>query len=506
VAKLLIFRGETKLDERELTDQTVRIGRAPQNDLILEDPGKGVSRNHAEIRVQAGRYVLVDLQSQNGIWVSGTRVPSIVLEPGVSAALGPFRLMVEAPPTPAVLPATDTRPELTQMSERAPSPLELDSLGPPPDRPTVSSTQPEEIPPKKLARTAPPPVRTVATDERPWYADPRILGGAAAVLLIAVSVVVGYKLMDKPAPPVWDAAAAQALVDGGKCQEALETQIEPALRADPENQQALALRAGCNPPPPAPIEIATSSIPPPQTVDERLNGAEALLAANVAADCQSGLETVNGVLAEDANNERAKALWAKANACINPRPTAPTVVAERPAVAVAPSQGGLELIQGETDKAYKARMTAIRKRYDDAVAVLASQKYVQAMKLLDDLVADVPTGYLELAQKRDEARSGIRAEAARLLESAQAAESRGDLATAFELYRRAHQLDQSRDVDAASQRIIAVVRRKCNEAQVEYTFGNTTGATAAYQDAVRVLPQNDPCSAKAKAMLQKLGK
>jgi len=136
VAKLLIFRGETRLDERELTGQTVRIGRAPQNDLVLEDQGKGVSRNHAEIRFENGRYTLVDLGSQNGIWVSGTRVPSVVLEPGVAAALGPYRLLVESPVavTPAapvvVAGPVDTNPiELTQFSERA-APLVLDDLGP----------------------------------------------------------------------------------------------------------------------------------------------------------------------------------------------------------------------------------------------------------------------------------------------------------------------------------------------------------------------------------------
>src|SRR6476620_1475242 len=126
--KLLIFRGEAQLNARELTEKIVRIGRGAQNDIVLEDPGKGVSRNHAEIRFEGGRYTLVDLQSQNGIWVSGERVPSVVLEPGVSAALGPFRLVVEAPaassltgtgPISAIQPAT----EMTQLSSRTAAPL-----------------------------------------------------------------------------------------------------------------------------------------------------------------------------------------------------------------------------------------------------------------------------------------------------------------------------------------------------------------------------------------------
>ena len=52
MAKLLIYRGESLLDERELTEQTLKIGRGAQNDIVLEDPGKGVSREHAELRFE----------------------------------------------------------------------------------------------------------------------------------------------------------------------------------------------------------------------------------------------------------------------------------------------------------------------------------------------------------------------------------------------------------------------------------------------------------------------
>src|SRR5690349_14248951 len=136
MAKLIIFRGETQVQEHELKEQTVRIGRGAQNDVVLEDPGKGVSRHHAEIRFEGGRYTLVDLESQNGIWVSGTRVPSVVLQPGVTAALGPFRLMMQAPaPVSAVatVSALPSNPatELTQLSSRTAAPLDLDSLNAP---------------------------------------------------------------------------------------------------------------------------------------------------------------------------------------------------------------------------------------------------------------------------------------------------------------------------------------------------------------------------------------
>jgi tetratricopeptide (TPR) repeat protein len=309
---------------------------------------------------------------------------------------------------------------------------------------------------------------------------------------------------------VWDATIAQNLVASGKCQEALDTQINPALRADPNNQTALALRDGCSRAAAPPPSSTTSSVPPTPTAAERLAEAEPLLAANVVADCQKALDTINAVLAEDANNEKAKELLPKATACVNPQAKPPGPSPEKLAVAVAPSQGGLDIVQGETDKAYKARIAAMRKKYEEALAVLASQKYVAAIRALDEIVPQVPTGYLDLAQRRDEARTAIRAEAKTIFDAAQTADQKNDFDTALDGYRRAHALDQSLQVDALIQRImdrkLAIGRKRCNDGQVEFSYGNNAAAIAAFQDAVKYLPQSDACYATAKARLQQLGK
>jgi tetratricopeptide (TPR) repeat protein len=523
VAKLLIFRGETQLDERQLAGQTVRIGRAPQNDLVLEDPGKGVSRNHAEIRFEGGRYTLVDLGSQNGIWVSGNRVPSVVLEPGLSAAVGPYRLMVEAPAvaTPAVATAPvsgiGTATDLTQISERSAAPLDLDSLG--------SPSKKQEAAPPVEKRPAPAPARPAAVAKEPGRTErtlkqttvskepglnAKLIGGLVALVLIAASAFIAYRVMRKPSPPPWDASAAQALVTGGKCQEALEKEIGPALQKDPNNQQAIALRDRCNQTAQVTSSVTTTVPPSPPTADERLNQAEPLLQANVAADCQTALDAINAVLAEDPNNQRAKDLAVKANACINPpaTPHSPVPSAEKPAVQVPPSQGGLEMIQGETDKSYKTRMAAARKKYDDAVALLTAQKFSQAAALLTELMNEVPNGYLDLQQRRDDARTGMRAEGKAALESAQAADGRDNYDGAIELYRRAHQLDPNIQVDQliqrATDRKLAAGRKKCTDGLLDFSLGNNAAAIPALQEAVRLLPQSDQCFAKARTALQQL--
>jgi hypothetical protein len=55
-----------------LDRDTVTIGRGPDNQVVL--PDREVSRHHAQIRHEGGRYVLVDLGSKNGTLVNGSRI------------------------------------------------------------------------------------------------------------------------------------------------------------------------------------------------------------------------------------------------------------------------------------------------------------------------------------------------------------------------------------------------------------------------------------------------
>jgi predicted component of type VI protein secretion system len=513
VAKLLIFRGDTELDRRELTNQTVRIGRGPQNDLVLEDPGKGVSRNHAEIRFEGGAYTLVDLGSQNGIWVSGSRVPSVVLEPGVSAAVGPYRLMIEAPVAAAVAAVApisniDTAPiEPTQFS--VPIPVDLDSLAPKKQEPAPPAAE------KRAAPVAKEPPRkerikeSTVTKPQPSPLNTRMLTGIGALVLVAVVGLTAYKMMRKTVPPAWDSSVAQALIASGKCQEALDSQINPALQKNANEPQALKLKDECSQTLAPAASATTSSIPPPPSLDDRLNEAEPLLQTNVAAECQKGLDIINAIVAEDANNQRAKDMAIRANACISPaKPAAPVATAEKPAVAVPPSQGGLETIQGETDKQYKGRVQAMTKRYEDALALLTDKKYQQALNLLMEIQNEVPSGYRDLTQRRDEARAAIRADGKTALSAAEAAEKAGDLDTAWEQVRRARQLDPGPQTEAVAQRIAstrgALGRKRCDEGKVAFLYRDSASAIPALTDAIRLLPPNDPCVATAREYLQKL--
>jgi hypothetical protein len=62
------------------------LGRGTDCDLRLVDPG--VSRHHAELRVENDQVVLVDLGSTNGTFVNGQPVRRVTLSDGMRIALG----------------------------------------------------------------------------------------------------------------------------------------------------------------------------------------------------------------------------------------------------------------------------------------------------------------------------------------------------------------------------------------------------------------------------------
>ncbi|MCX5386487.1 FHA domain-containing protein [Streptomyces sp. NBC_00083] len=79
------FRRPTTV--RPLPARTVRIGRADDNDVVIDD--LVVSRRHAELRVLAdGTYEIVDLGSHNGTYLNGQPVARAPVAPGDIVGVG----------------------------------------------------------------------------------------------------------------------------------------------------------------------------------------------------------------------------------------------------------------------------------------------------------------------------------------------------------------------------------------------------------------------------------
>ncbi len=89
------------------------IGRTPDNDVILNDPG--VSRHHAYIRVRGQEAWLYDRDSANGTWLNGERITGPqLMKPGDVIMVGGTRLEMtyvppELPPAPVAPPAAPAR-------------------------------------------------------------------------------------------------------------------------------------------------------------------------------------------------------------------------------------------------------------------------------------------------------------------------------------------------------------------------------------------------------------
>ena len=89
----MIVRRNDGVERRVVFDSDLRIGRDEQNDLVLEDPERGVSRFHAEIRRGGPDWAVIDLGSRNGTIVNGSAIQGLTpLPPGTLVTIGPFSL------------------------------------------------------------------------------------------------------------------------------------------------------------------------------------------------------------------------------------------------------------------------------------------------------------------------------------------------------------------------------------------------------------------------------
>ncbi len=69
---LRVYLNNSLLDQFELTDGPLTIGRAPDNDIVLDNPG--VSSRHATVEPRGSAYVLLDNNSTNGTFINSKRI------------------------------------------------------------------------------------------------------------------------------------------------------------------------------------------------------------------------------------------------------------------------------------------------------------------------------------------------------------------------------------------------------------------------------------------------
>src|SRR5262245_55026482 len=123
--KLVVIKGAQRGTEFVIAGDVFRVGKAPENDLVLGD--ETVSRVHFEIMRDAKGYLVRDLKSTNGTFLDGAEVKEAYLRAGSVIAAGacelkftPFEERIE------ILPSE--KEELGEMVGRSPAMREIFGL------------------------------------------------------------------------------------------------------------------------------------------------------------------------------------------------------------------------------------------------------------------------------------------------------------------------------------------------------------------------------------------
>jgi adenylate cyclase len=96
---------------------TSTIGRTKENQIICMH--QSLSRKHAQVDYDGKRVLIADLQSKNGIYHNGKRVPACEVVEGDTFRCGDVTFLVEG--------ATTRQPKISVGAQTLPSPLGLDA-------------------------------------------------------------------------------------------------------------------------------------------------------------------------------------------------------------------------------------------------------------------------------------------------------------------------------------------------------------------------------------------
>jgi transcriptional regulator with GAF, ATPase, and Fis domain len=123
--KLVVIKGSQRGTEFVVSGDTFKVGKAPENDLVLAD--ETVSRVHFEIARDAKGYLVRDMKSTNGTFLDGAEVKEAYLRAGSIIGLGscelkftPFEERIE------ILPSE--KEQLGEMVGKSPAMREIFGL------------------------------------------------------------------------------------------------------------------------------------------------------------------------------------------------------------------------------------------------------------------------------------------------------------------------------------------------------------------------------------------
>lgn len=178
--RLLLMGGDSAGRIFSFDKPVVTIGRGPENDIVLANDPK-VSRVHAEIRQEAGQWMVHNVSQRNSILVHGERVEEKVLSHGQQIQIGSTILQIQ----------------LESFEDQATRLI-----------PLQSEVTPQSVPPivRKSQAPQPPPSQrsaTVSAAPSPPRSRPAAVRGAVGginsrmrlYVIVAVVFALGYWLL-----------------------------------------------------------------------------------------------------------------------------------------------------------------------------------------------------------------------------------------------------------------------------------------------------------------------
>lgn len=129
MAKILLKFNAAVIKEYPFEKNEMTVGRKPDNDIVIDNPA--VSGHHARIVLQAGEYLLEDLNSTNGTFFHEKRIMKAILhhkdEVGIAKHSLVFINEEEAAAAPKpVAPAVSSDATIVMAAPAAASPAKAD--------------------------------------------------------------------------------------------------------------------------------------------------------------------------------------------------------------------------------------------------------------------------------------------------------------------------------------------------------------------------------------------
>src|SRR5579862_2143889 len=115
MSRLVLKFANTTLKEVPIGTRPVTIGRAPDNDIPIDN--LAVSNYHARVYVEAGSLVVEDLNSLNGSFLNDIRVERAMLKDGDTILIGKHHIIVDQAHDAAIAPEDLRMAPAPRMSE-----------------------------------------------------------------------------------------------------------------------------------------------------------------------------------------------------------------------------------------------------------------------------------------------------------------------------------------------------------------------------------------------------